>query len=589
MKPMTIVMVAGLAAGGAFGQTVEASKMVPAGGAVITPLITVGETVDDGAGGSYLMRGIPDGIGAYELDQDTVRFFVNHEFGRTANVPGLGTVAIGGQWTANAGGLQVQGGARVSWFDIDKATRQITRGGNAMQEIIGLDGSPMAGSFEGFNRFCSSSMAVPSEGLADVVYLMGEETGGGVEYCIDPATLRAYALGDWGKAAWENVSILPSMGTAADGYSVFIIGDDRGDAPLLVYAAPKVAGGSFLERNGLVGGQVYAWKSDTGEVGPRDFKGTGNALAGRFVKIDTTGVDTTNPGDLDAFGFATQGYQDAQYGAKGVFRFSRPEDVAYDALNPTSGRAVMASTGRITNFSDDAWGTVYIADLDFDAFAAGMPEEIPATVEILYDGNDAGNRDYGIRSPDNLDWADDGWIYINEDRSVGGFGAVTGRDALIWRISPNGGVPQLVAEMDQFAVPSTFVYDSAAASLGTWESSGILDVSSLFGEEPGSLFLFDVQAHGTLWSTFLDGTPQGIADALEIVEGGQVSFLDMTGYEPCVADFAVPAALLSVADLNAYAAAFQANDPSADLAAPFGEFTIADINAFLAAFAGGCR
>ena len=63
-----------------------------------------------------------------------------------------------------------------------------------------------------------------------------------------------------------------------------------------------------------------------------------------------------------------------------------------------------------------------------------------------------------------------------------------------------------------------------AGSAGEWESSGIVDVSSLFGEDAGTLFLFDVQAHGiedqddfNADSRLVDG---------DLVEGGQLLFLN---------------------------------------------------------------
>ncbi len=54
------------------------------------------------------------------------------------------------------------------------------------------------------------------------------------------------------------------------------------------------------------------------------------------------------------------------------------------------------------------------------------------------------------------------------------------------------------------------------------------------------------------------------------------------------ADLAQPFGSLTFADISAFLAAFQGQDPSADLAAPFGSFTFADISAFLAAFSAGC-
>ncbi len=56
----------------------------------------------------------------------------------------------------------------------------------------------------------------------------------------------------------------------------------------------------------------------------------------------------------------------------------------------------------------------------------------------------------------------------------------------------------------------------------------------------------------------------------------------------CLADLAMPYGQLSFADISAFLAAFNQNDPIADLVAPFGSFTFADINAFLASYNNGC-
>ena len=73
--------------------------------------------------------------------------------------------------------------------------------------------------------------------------------------------------------------------------------------------------------------------------------------------------------------------------------------------------------------------------------------------------------------------------------------ATNSNESSILRINPATGEVTRVAHINRGAVPSGFV-DSSAASPGAWESSGILDVSHLFGEPAGSLFLADIQAHG---------------------------------------------------------------------------------------------
>ena len=66
--------------------------------------------------------------------------------------------------------------------------------------------------------------------------------------------------------------------------------------------------------------------------------------------------------------------------------------------------------------------------------------------------------------------------------------------------------------------------DVDAGVLGAWESSGILDVSKLFGEKKGTLFLFDVQAHGIEDQTDINADSR-INDG-DLAEGGQLLFLE---------------------------------------------------------------
>ena len=157
----------------------------------------------------------------------------------------------------------------------------------------------------------------------------------------------------------------------------------------------------------------------------------------------------------DELGFATQAQQDQLAIDAGGFQFSRPEDVA---INPEDGtQAVLASTGRGGRFAEDNYGTTYQINTDFGE--SGEP--LTAQFEILYDGDDAGAgqfeaSDFGLRSPDNLDWADDGYIYLQEDRATAedeDFGGESGEEASIWRLDPNSGDLTRVAEIDRSGVP----------------------------------------------------------------------------------------------------------------------------------------
>ena len=222
-----------------------------------------------------------------------------------------------------------------------------------------------------------------------------------------------------------------------------------------------------------------------------------------------------------------------------AFRFARPEDVS---TNPNDGtQVVLASTGNGTAAENDSWGTTYLIDINFNNISTG---DITANVEILYAGDDSGNGvftapDFGLRSPDNLDWADDGFIYLQEDDAVDvppGFGGASGEEASIWRIDPSAENPAAtlirVAQVDRTGAPATQSDSTnAAGDIGNWETSGVLDVSTLFGNDPGELLIFDVQAHGLvngtiITATNIDGNGNGTVTANEnLVQGGQLSFL----------------------------------------------------------------
>jgi|GEM_PF-60333 len=498
--------------------TVEPAQVVGLEDYTVDPVFTVGETFD-----GYTPPGILDGLGAYELDNDTVRVFANHEL----------VSDVGYEYTL-ANGTELPG-ARVSYFDINKSSRAVegtglaydtifNRAGEEVDEITDLES-------RGINRLCSAHYIEAEQfgegrGLTDSLYFTGEEASGGTEFVLDPATNTLHAVPWMGRAAWENVT---ELDTGTTDQVALLIGDDREGAPLLMYVGTKDSseGAGLLERNGLVGGQLYAWAADSGETTPEEFNGTAAERLGSWVEIPfydldqaETAVDNNADGDIqdnlgyDAQGFATQAQQDALAEAAGAFQFSRPEDVA---TNPENGtQAVLASTGRDSLFPSDSWGITYLINTDFGA--DGTP--VSASVNAIYDGDDAGANqfagpDSGLRSPDNLDWADDGQIYIQEDRSFDDFGLTSGEETSIWKLDPESGELTRVAQVDRSALPLGQT-DGEPSDIGNWETSGILDVSELFDETPGSLLLFDVQAHSLT---------DGVIEDANLVEGGQLAFL----------------------------------------------------------------
>lgn len=430
----------------------------------------------------------------------------------------------------NSSGLT---GARVSYFDINKFTLELEEAGLAYDAIFNRAGLEInltdaetendldTVNPQGINRLCSAQLFEAHQfgdgiGLEDRLFFTGEETDGGTEFVLDPATNTLYAVPAMGRAGWESVT---ELNTGVEDKVAFLIGDDRAGKYLLMYVGEKGEGEGpeLLVENGLAQGTLYAWVADAGSS-PENFNGTGESAGGTWVELDYYRPDLAGNGDYDLEGWATQEKQDALADAAGAFQFSRPEDVS---TNPQDGtQAVLASTGRGQLFPSDNWGTTYIIDTEFDS--DGNP--LTATASILYDGDDAGggqfsNSDFGIRSPDNLDWADNGLIYIQEDRSTAPgslFGGTSGEEASIWELDPITGEARRIAQINRHAALPGGQTDEAPTDLGNWESSGILDVSELFDQKPGSLFIFDVQAHSV---------EDGSVASQDLVEGGQLAFL----------------------------------------------------------------
>ena len=386
-------------------------------------------------------------------------------------------------------------GARISYFDIDKDTRQVIDTGPAINSIHDVDGelatatSFIAGGLAGFSRVCSGSLFEAHEfgggrGLEDRLYMAGEEDGGffnptgGAEWALDPATGDIWHLPDLGRGAWENVTYL-----------------DTGDKDTIAV---------------LLGDDTSPFDFD--DDGVREVDNSRNEAV-----ADQEG--------FDEFGYPNQGNLWVQAEELGAFGFSRPEDVA---TSPDNGRvAVIASTGVDNDVGGvDTFGTTYTLTTNF--------KNLSATLRIIYDGDADPART--VRSPDNLDWADDGRIYVQEDEAeeetldgepLWGPGAANPNEAGAVRMTKNGKKLERLYNIDRSVVldPTTAgtPVDQDAGNAGEWETSGIVDVSSRFSEKAGTLFLIDVQAHGIEDQDDFNADSR-ITDG-DLVEGGQLSFL----------------------------------------------------------------
>ena len=465
-------------------------------------------------------------------------------------------------------------------------------------------------------------------GTVDDIYFAGEEDGGGfnsvggTQFALDFSNDSGdggvlYTLPFFGRGSFENST---QLDTGEGDHVAFIQTDDQspfdfdGDgvnetAAVYLYIGRKSddADADFLERNGLTDGKLFVFVPDDPSLdSPLEFNGAGANQPGRWVQVDNRPLDpdavnadsgsfdpenlpeggpqegfpfTLAPSEdgstgFDEFGFPTQGNLLTQAEALGSFGFSRPEDVATNPTQPN--QVVIASTGVDTFDVDpetgngaDTFGTIYTLDVDFagvdfDALFAGEEVEIGAELAILYDGDEDPTR--AIRSPDNLDFTEDGRIIIQEDEAeedtLSGDELLFGPpsddpdgpilanplEAGILILDPSAGPEALsqgegitrVATVDRNGVidPSviapTTAFDEDLVGVpnvsfngipdgGEAETSGVIDVSSLFDEAPGTLFLADTQFHGIEDQDALN--PNSRINVNDLEEGGQIFFI----------------------------------------------------------------
>ncbi|MCB1500684.1 MAG: DUF839 domain-containing protein [Bauldia sp.] len=498
-----------------------APMLLPENGYSVVSLFTVGEALAATTGalnpftaGTYVPAGTPDGIGAFRLDADTVRVLVNHEL----------TSAAPFQISNGAGAAVTLDGARISYFDLDRATMAVVDAGLAIRTIHDRDGALVTSPAQldtasGLTRLCSATLVEaasfgPGRGLADRVFLTGEETNdsghphGGSVWALDADTGDLWAVPEMGRGKWENVAAIDTGDTSR---VAFLLTDDSSGSALYLYVGAKQAG-DFLDRNGLRDGALYVWTSDTGDLSPSDFPS--GTREGTFVAVAVRDVGHAGDPGYDGNGYLNASTLAAAADAAGAFSFRRPEDID---SNPLEGNEAVFATTGIASSSDHA-GTIYKIAVDFGG------TEPAGEISIVYNANaDPAQR---IRNPDNVDWSADGYVYIQEGPALAGLfgtGAVNPHEASILRLDPDTAAVLRVAAIDRNAAGPFGASDGSPGAVGAWESSGIVDVSTLFGRPAGSLFLADIQAH-----TVGDG-PIAAGD---LGRGGQLVLIAAPGVTP---------------------------------------------------------
>ena len=516
----------------------------------ITPLITTGDTLASG----YRFESIPDGI-SINREDGAVDVYVNHE---TSTVPfPYNPVAP----TANNGENDFDN-AQLSKLTLDKKTGAVLKGSLAIT------------SSQNYQRFCSNYLATEKEGFEDEILFTNEEavewinpTGEafpaagqgapgarqvGVTVAHDIETGQTRTIWGMGRLNHENMVALPGFKQR-----VLLTGDDtflNNPAQSQVYS--YIAKDSEAVWNDK--GDLWAFVSDDPTI--KEYGdipvGSTQSISGHYIKVprdiatgrlngtgrDLVAADKGFPKPTaaeftgDARGIPVDGPQwvlEKWSDANNVFQFVRIEDIAYDK-RPGMGNVVyLADSGRGTtgavanrkSTNGRIWKMV---------FDKKDPTKV-TSLSVFIEGDDNPVKTRGeIHQPDNLETTQNS-LLITEDPGGSqqfpiGSTDPNATEARLWRVPlDNPAAAEVVVRVNQAADGTAADVDGRPnGNLGSWESSGVVDASSVYG--PGA-FLIVVQAH-TLWvekGPGRDLNNDGAPDWTNKREGGQLLLIRIPG------------------------------------------------------------
>ncbi len=477
-------------------------------GVSVEALISVGDTLP----GGYTFESIPDGISIGKTNGNgTADIYVNHE---TSAVPfPLPSTTVAG---------------RADFTNSLVSKLRLSQHGAGL-----LKGDVVIPSSANYQRFCSNFIVSEEHGFERDLLLTNEEardyvnrTGTawppgpgaeqpGVVVALDVKSGAYKSIYGMGRHNHEN-----SVGIPGYGYPVLLSGDDTfvsnpPESQLYMYSAED--GNAVWNDDG----SLYAFVA-TGMTTYYDMA-VGDSVTGEFIPVPepiasgkrADGSDITRAVDFPSYAAPPSGVPDGpqwvldQWGnaannaaGKNVFDFVRIEDIAYDRTDPNV--VYLADSGRGSGAARPN-GRIWKMVLDPDE-----PTKV-LSLSILIEGSNSLGLADDIHQPDNLETTGRS-LLIQEDPSTAN---QFGNPARIWRYDLATRMKEVVATINPIG-PST--------NPGSWESSGIIDASAIFGPDA---FLVDVQAHG--WEIERDPNPPVVNQVNLMREAGQLLLVRIPG------------------------------------------------------------
>jgi len=443
----------------------------------VKAIATVGDLVT-----GTIVRGIPDGMGAYDNGRGGISLLSVHE------------VSTGNAFAQKGKSTTAPWGTSITKFTVSKSTKAVTRVENFMKTVNFYnyttgkyqetpEGAAPAGATPGYfdwgiSRFCSATYAAAGTfshngvGYAGGLFFSGEETGDESRgFAFDEAG-TGYQLPRMGMLSFEN--IMPSLKPGAN--TVAIASEDNREGQLYVYAGKKQATGTAIDKAGLTNGDLHVMNVPTIKSDNvfRTTIGKNKKMPAEFVKVDWN----TTPA-----AFAKESSE------KGL-TLARIEDGDWDPINPNVFYFVTTESNKdpIATAPNPATPTVSrdggalwrLTFKDAQNPAAG------AEIEMLLNGGES----VYMSKPDNITVTEDGkYILIQED---------PGNNSLLARVVAYRVSDSKLAVVAQFDA-NQFLKSGSEFITEDEESSGIIDVTKMLAKagDTNSYFFFNAQIHAT--------------------------------------------------------------------------------------------
>jgi hypothetical protein len=553
-------------------KTQQAPMLLPGAdapaGTEVKALITVGDTIGD-----YRFEAIPDGVSFTPAGRNSARVWVNHE---TSTVPFPYVAAA--PTTANSFN---------DFHNSELSELVIRRGGQILSAEMVIDTGT------GYHRFCSNFLATTDgfedrpllftneEGIDWVLEEVGSDGLGwtneesiegddgareiGVVVAYDIASGQNQPIWGMGRHNHENTLAVPGYG-----HPVLLSGDD---AFVSSPAQSQVYSYIADDADAVWGdeGTLYAFAPDVAHAAVNDYYdfaiGSGMSISGEFIEVPPAIATGKNPDGSDMMAAdvpaalggpyplppadgtwqrglgLTTGVDGPQWvlehwsDLNNVFQFTRIEDMAFDKRDGMQNVVYLVDSGRgATSAGGNAFtssnGRVWKMVLD-----ENDPLEVDS-LSILIEGDDNPVKTLGeIHQPDNIESTVNGLLLTEDPGSSQQFAAAdqglpNATTARLMQYRFADGSINAVLKVDQSADegPTDEDAPTSPGSWGAWESSGIIDVSSVFGPHK---FLITVQSHSLFVDVDTTSAPDNLAPAgadwTFKREGGQLLLVTIPG------------------------------------------------------------